>query len=240
MSINDDYYKDHYSKVLNSGLVGKVSDLTHVSLEKGFKHDAFYARVLELGAGEGQHLRFVKHGYDEYIQSDLRINNLIDKSKYSDGKVVTQMVDASNLETFEDDSVDRIIATCLLAHLAEPLKSLQDWRRVTRKNGRISIYVPCEPGVLLRVTRALSTARKASRYVDEPLIRHYLEHRNHYLGMNAAIKTAFKSDRIETSTYPTKLLSWNFSLWKVYTITVLKQDLQFSDEQRARVENINE
>lgn len=224
MSINDDYYKEHYSSVLNSGIIGKVSSLTHRSLERGFNKNSHYSRVLELGAGGGQHFEFVKHSYDEYLQSDIRIENLLIKSKTIDEKLSNLALDASNLDLIESDSIDRVIATCLLAHLKDSLGSLHEWPRVVRDDGKISIYVPCEPGGLLRIARALSTARKATKYVDRPLIRHYVEHRNYYLGMKAAIATVFADDVIQSKTYPFKFLSWNFNLWKVYTITLRKSD----------------
>ena len=239
MSINDDYYEEHYTKVLNSGLIGKISNLTHSSIEGRIDKKSHYSRVLELGAGAGQHFQFVKHSFDQYLQSDIRIDNLKTKSKSVDKKLINVVVDASNLEEFQSNSIDRIIATCLLAHLNDSLSSLREWRRVVRNNGKISIYVPCEPGAFLRIARALSTARKARKYVDQPLIRHYVEHCNYYLGMNSAIKLVYKDDIIESKVYPLKFFSWNFNLWKVYTITVKKYSQDLNIEKPISMDQAN-
>jgi phosphatidylethanolamine/phosphatidyl-N-methylethanolamine N-methyltransferase len=222
MSFNDDYYDEHYSKVLNQGLIGRVSSISHSSLERRIDAESHFSTVLELGAGEGQHFQFVKHSYDVYLQSDIRIDNLNNKSKSADVRLSNVVADACNLEKFDSNSIDRIIATCLLAHLHDLMKSLNEWRRVVRNNGKISIYVPCEPGALLRVARVVSTARKARKYIDRPILRHYVEHCNYYLGMDAAIQMVFKDDNIESKKYPFNFLSWNFNLWKIYTITISK------------------
>jgi phosphatidylethanolamine/phosphatidyl-N-methylethanolamine N-methyltransferase len=229
MSINDDYYDEHYSKVLNSGLIGKVSSISHASLERGIDKESHFSTVLELGAGEGQHFQFVKHSYDVYLQSDIRIDNLKNRSKAVDVKLSNVVADASNLQSFNSNSIDRIIASCLLAHLHDLIRSLNEWRRVVHNSGKISIYVPCEPGALLRFARILSTARKAKKYIDRPILRHYVEHCNHYLGMDAAIQIVFKDDKIESKKYPFNFLSWNFNLWKIYTITISKDESRTSE-----------
>jgi phosphatidylethanolamine/phosphatidyl-N-methylethanolamine N-methyltransferase len=222
MTLNDDYYKNYYSKVINSGIIGVVSNLTQISLERGIKNRKF-SKVLELGAGEGQHFPFVRHQYDQYVCTDLRIDNLIKiKVLSQDPRVILQEVDAHHLQRYADNNFNRVIATCLLAHLNDPLSALLEWRRVVGEGGLISIYVPCEPGLLLRLARALSTARKAKKYVDMPLTRHYLEHINYYLSMHAGIKRVFKNDQIKIKNYPFPFLSWNFNLWKIYTITINK------------------
>jgi phosphatidylethanolamine/phosphatidyl-N-methylethanolamine N-methyltransferase len=230
MSINDDYYDEYYSKVLNQGLIGRVSSISHSSLERRIDVKSHFSTVLELGAGEGQHFQFVKHSFDVYLQSDIRIDNLNNKSKAADVRISNVEADACNLERFDSNSIDRIIATCLLAHLHDLMKSVNEWRRVVRNNGKISIYVPCEPGVFLRVARVVSTARKARKYIDRPILRHYVEHCNYYLGMDAAIQMAFKDDKIESKKYPFNFLSWDFNLWKIYTITISKDVSQTSEQ----------
>jgi hypothetical protein len=59
----DDYYQNHYVKVINNGLVGIMSKLAHWSLEnspysKRAKPNTGSV-ILELGAGHGQHQPYV-------------------------------------------------------------------------------------------------------------------------------------------------------------------------------------
>ena len=42
----------------------------HAALEAPFGPDCHFARTLEVGAGTGEHLAFVRHGFDEYLMTD--------------------------------------------------------------------------------------------------------------------------------------------------------------------------
>jgi len=64
---------------------------------------------------------------------------------------------------FPDQCFDRVIATCLIAHLKDPEVALTEWRRVLRKGGELTMYVPCELGFSLRLFRKLFLAPKAKR-----------------------------------------------------------------------------
>jgi hypothetical protein len=57
--------------------------------------------------------------------------------------------------------------------------------------------------------------------------------------MNAAIKIVFKDDIIESKVYPFNFLSWNFNLWKVYTITVKKNSQDLNSEKPTRMDRPN-
>jgi len=74
-----------------------------------------------------------------------------------------QTVADAQVLPFLDNSFGRVIATCLLLHLQEPELALLEWRRVTENNGLITILIPTEPGLLLRLSRALLTSPKARR-----------------------------------------------------------------------------
>ena len=69
--LSGDYYEKYYEKVHYRGLQGKFTRNYHTRLEKDFDGNAYFARVLEIGAGQGEHLNFVKHKYDLYVLTDL-------------------------------------------------------------------------------------------------------------------------------------------------------------------------
>jgi len=212
-NLQDEYYNQHYNKILNSGLLGFLKNLTHVCIEAGLSKNKI-SKVLELGAGTGYHKRFVRHKYDEYIESDLRRN--------LDQGIVE--VDAENLAKFENSEFDRIIATCLLAHLANPQKALLEWRRCTRNGGLISIYVPCEPGGALRIFRLLTTNLKGRRRGINHYQFHYLEHRNYYINLKYILNLVFSSDEIRVRRFPFPYASWNFNFFSVYQIRIVKNE----------------
>jgi|688.fasta_scaffold310609_1 hypothetical protein len=77
----DRYYKNSYERICNSGSIGFVSSMIHILIERGrvkgskkvkeFKD----LRIIEVGAGHGQHRPYVKN-YREYIETDIRPENL--------------------------------------------------------------------------------------------------------------------------------------------------------------------
>ena len=133
-----------YLETYQQGLLGLVWNKIHKQMEKPFKKQHF-STVLELGAGHGQHFKNTKHTFDRYFETDIRIDNL---KKFSEPHLAKEVksVDATNLVDFDDHSVDRLIATCLLAHLDNPYGVLQEWRRIVKPGGVITIYIPTEGG----------------------------------------------------------------------------------------------
>jgi phosphatidylethanolamine/phosphatidyl-N-methylethanolamine N-methyltransferase len=222
-------YSESYHPLINQGMVGYVSKLAHMTLEFGAKKHCHL--VLELGAGQGQHLQYVQHSYDIYLESDVRLDNLISGanldsergSGVSRSSVRQVRLDAENLESVANCSVDRVVATCLIAHLANPEKALLEIRRVLKVGGRASIYIPSEPGLILRLARSLSTVPKAKRLGYDHLKVHYKEHRNHFLYLKVLIEEAFSGDHVYWKTYPLGGTSWNLSLWKIVHLTKISE-----------------
>jgi ubiquinone/menaquinone biosynthesis C-methylase UbiE len=185
-------------------------------MEKDFADKKFKA-ILELGAGKGQHLHFLKCEYEEYLQTDIRSPNSININ--SESKATWLIADAENLSAFENGQFDRTIATCPIAHLQNPKKALNEWRRVTSKcAGVVSIYVPCEPSLLLRLAQRLSTRRKATRLGIDYSSVHYQEHRNHYFFLRALIFDIFREDEIKIIGFPTRFLPFDLKLYEIYQI----------------------
>lgn len=218
----DDLYKDFHSQVVDTGIVGVVNKFLHQSLEKGpsrfIKKNE--TEVLEVGAGKGQHFHFVRHPFSRYIQSDIRAQNL---ELQRDKRVTNISLNAEDLSSFESASFDRIVATCLLVHLSNPETALKEWKRVIRDGGNISIYVPCEPGFLLRATRFLTTRRKARSLGYDHLSLHYREHVTYFVRLNMLINDVFRDAVVERKFFPFRIVpSWNINLWCVYQIRIGK------------------
>lgn len=126
---NNQYYVDDYSKVCNTGAVGLVSRFLHHSLESyGYVvrcnrllRRSDLLKILEVGAG-GQHARYLRHSFDRLIECDIRPENIPNVA--DDSRIVKEFktVDAHNLP-YADNCFDRLIATCLLAHLSDPEKA---------------------------------------------------------------------------------------------------------------------
>jgi phosphatidylethanolamine/phosphatidyl-N-methylethanolamine N-methyltransferase len=212
-SVADNVYSKNYEAIFNSGAIGIVAKWTHLALERGKTPKDRFPVVLEVGAGQGQHLKYVRHDFDKYFETDLRPSLLPERKKF--GKVIQLGVNAESLANFPDSSVDRVIASCVLIHLNDPEKALREWHRVLQPSGSLDVYIAPEPGWLLRLARRISTGRKLKKLgMDYPLF-HYREHRYSYPYLKAVIISEFSEFDIKFRSYPIPGLSWNFSLWKI-------------------------
>lgn len=218
----DVFYNEAYGQVFNSGAVGLVSKLAHKSLEAPFGPDDLFENVLELGAGMGQHRGFVRHGFSSYVESDIREEPLLGSS--ADPRVQRKVLDASSLGGVESGSFDRIIATCLLTHLPNPEAALAEWGRVLAPGGVLSIYLPADPGFLIRLAEMLTTARKTQKRGIDYWAIHLREHRHHFPYLALIVKEVFGPCKVSIRSYPLPGMSWNFSLW--FTAQITKDEVR--------------
>lgn len=231
------YENDYENIVMRGGKLNRwVYRKTHQELERfGAKESTERISILELGAQSDQHRPWVKVNYHSYVVSDIVLEPLL-KSKliYEDNLsricskveanvpvVKFEKVDAEEIG-YPNDTFNRIVATCLLVHLDNAIDALHEWRRVTKNYGKIDFYVPCEPGLILRMARNLTHKRKKLS-VDFPYdLLHYSQHRNHYLALNEFINYIFQNDKIVRRFFPFRFLPWGFNLWAIYSIEVNK------------------
>lgn len=224
----DRYYECFYPLILEGGGVGSAAAWTHRSLEKFPRNwPTYFESVLEIGAGNGEHFKYLKHDFQKYVETDVRIQLLLagTKNRIYDERLIQEQLDANELSSIKSDSIDRLVATCVLVHLENPAHVLAEIRRSLRNGGVASLYVPCEPGLVLRILRYWTTARKGRKLGVDHLYFHYHEHRFHVLYIQEAIKGVFGSDEIKITRYPFKNFSWNFNLWQVYQIKVKKGEI---------------
>jgi len=226
---SDQYYELYHPLILKQG-VGFVADYTHKTLERIpdlFLTDLKTKTVLEVGAGNGEHLHFVKHEYEEYIETDIRLEILKDatKERIFNSKISQARLDANDLSSLPSNSVDRLIATCVLVHLEKPKFFLEEVRRICKEGAIISLYVPCEPGLFLRYLRYWTTARNARKMGVNHLHFHYQEHKYHILHIREIIRSTFSQDVVKNHSYPFNKFSWNLNLWEIYQIKIIKNSL---------------
>jgi len=219
------YYANCYESVNYGGVVGLVSKLTHLSLEKfPFTKNSLSKnlKILELGAGQGQHHKYVSDNYYSYLMTDMR-PNLLKGLVFLDSRsrVEELPIDAENLP-YRDNEFDRIIATCLLIHLQNHENALQEWKRVVRSGGVISIYVPCESGVLLRLAQSLSTRRRQRKLGLDAKYLHYQEHRYSYPFLISIIRNVFGKNFVLRK-FPFLIGNFDTNLWSIVTVTNIKE-----------------
>lgn len=189
-----------YDKTYYQGnpVVAHINDAGHRLIEHSFKKEDHFSSVLEVGAGTGYHLPFVRHAYDRYVMTDLSSDLLrIAQEKYGEKSGLSYEVqDATNL-VYADDSFDRLISVYNLEHLPQPHLVLKEWCRVLKPGGVITIAIPLDGGLAWRLGRYLTTRRSFARegldldyiiarehinpsYNLIPLVRHYFQDRSEF------------------------------------------------------------
>lgn len=168
------YNKIYYE---TNPLVSKVNNSGHELIEKKFNPSTHFSKVLEVGAGTGYHFQFVQHSFDQYYMTDISPDLLnLAQEKYGHRKdIIYETQDATCL-TYPDNSFDRLISVYNLEHLPQPFKVLNEWQRVVKPNGLISIAIPLDGGIAWRLGRHLSTRRA---FAKEGLDLDYLIAREH-------------------------------------------------------------
>jgi phosphatidylethanolamine/phosphatidyl-N-methylethanolamine N-methyltransferase len=210
-----------YENFYSQGAVGLVSGIMHRMMEIGFDSSKKFSVTLELGAGHGQHFRYVRHKYSKYVMSDIRVDNLKNvKKTISTNNVIIKKIDATNLKNVASNSVDRLIITCLLAHLPNPLNVLDEWKRIVKKNGGvITLYIPTEGGLVTQGSRRIFIWPRSRKLIEfDPELICYYEHVNGYLQLRKFIHFVFADCKIKKRRFPFFKLFWQFSLFEIYTI----------------------
>jgi phosphatidylethanolamine/phosphatidyl-N-methylethanolamine N-methyltransferase len=224
MSLNEfdlgKWYENDYATVNASANPNSFAfKYMHKSLEQGFQSNSGLS-ILEIGANIGEHINFVAKDFDSYIFTDIREPKITDMKN---SKIKFQIADVQNLP-FEDSTFDRVISTCVFHHLNDPVKGLQELRRVVRVGGHISILLPNDPGIMYRVLRSLTTLRTAKRLrvLPETQLVHALEHKNHYLAIKTLIAWIFGNDQVKTKFKPFVFPGYNINAMTVINIKRLK------------------
>ncbi len=152
-------YSTQYEGDFYKGPIGYVMKKGHHLLENMVKPSLQFSKILEIGAGLGNHVPFVKHGYSEYYVTDNseRMLELL-ASNITDPRVKFFKADAATLP-FDSGSIDRIVACHVLEHLPNPHQILREWDRVVKPGGLISLVLPCDPGIAWRYGRYISSHR---------------------------------------------------------------------------------
>lgn len=218
----DVYDERNYESPLQSWVMRASHKLT----ERQFDSSVQFGRVLEIGAGTGEHLPFVRHQFDEYVLTDMDPKTLdIAAKKIGDqygGRVSYSVQTGADIDC-ADNSYDRVIATHVLEHIYHPHLALKEWRRVLKPGGTLSILIPTDPGFAWRLGRRLGP-RKAALAMGIPY--DYVmarEHVNPCNNLMALLKHYFPE--AQESWWPTRLPAMDLNLFVAFHAVVDKPDV---------------
>jgi phosphatidylethanolamine/phosphatidyl-N-methylethanolamine N-methyltransferase len=218
----DVYDASNYVSPLQSAVMGASHRLT----ERRFKEQDHFSKVLEIGAGTGEHLSYLRHSFDKYVLSDLDAKTLeVAKNKLHDKFGDKLVYEPQNGETlsYADSSFDRVIATHVLEHIYQPHLALKEWRRVVKNEGVISILIPTDPGIAWRLGRHFGPRKNA---VAQGIAYDYVMAREHVNSCNnlIALLRHYFSERSE-SWWPLPVPSIDLNLFFVCHVTVKKMEV---------------
>ena len=215
------YYSQHYDRLHTRGPLGRASANFHKGLERPHigKH---YPQTLELGAGNMTHFSFVRHSFDRYLMSDIRDAPQCDLLNRPD--LEYRSMDAGALD-LSDQSFDRVVATCLILHLPDPLGALREWQRVCRSGGVVDYLVPCDPGVTSRLFRRMISEAIVGKHGvsrEEYRLINALEHVSSFPRVWEISRQAVRPDNsLSIEFFPfSKVQSWNINAYAIFRISV--------------------
>lgn len=217
----DLFYDQSYEEEMGTGLIGIFWRFIHRQLSR-IVASTDNSIIFEIGAGHGQHFDSAFHKSRLYIETDIRqsfgyLKTFSDKDLNLSGRI-KRVMNAEALILVPNNSVDRVVVTCVLAHLRNPDTALIEWRRIVKPDGRLVIYIPCEPGLFLRFSRYFTTRKKLNSLgVNQDAI-HWLEHRNHFPYLQLLIKQAFRNDNVQVKRFPFACLPWDLNLYAIISI----------------------
>jgi phosphatidylethanolamine/phosphatidyl-N-methylethanolamine N-methyltransferase len=209
------WYEEHYATTAATADGSVFERYLRRSMEAPYGSADHFARVLEVGGNRGEHVPYVRHRFDEYVLTDVRPPRPIE-AVAADPRVRTAVCDAEALP-YPDGGFDRVIATCLLHHLADPFAALREMRRVAAPRGTVTILLPTDPGLAYRVGKALTSGRAARRQGIGDLYQVItaIDHRNHFPSLVAQVRHVFRADEVALSWRPFRLPGWHLNAFAV-------------------------
>jgi phosphatidylethanolamine/phosphatidyl-N-methylethanolamine N-methyltransferase len=216
--VNDFYEKNYNELFYSRGIASIATRFIHIALEFKIRKEN-YPLVLEIGGGEGNHVPFVRHSYKKYTLSDIdrRPLNPVAAQLLTEKKLKFDLQNAHKL-SYEANSFDRVVLMCVLHHLENPEKSLAEARRVLKPGGLASIYLPCDPGLVYRMTRSLLVGFRSKKLGLNYRLLNAQEHRNHVQSLELMVAHVFSKDSIRTLRFPFGIKFWNMNYFYVIHI----------------------
>jgi len=117
-----------------------------------------HCRVLEVGAGLGEHIGFENLDGVEYHALELR-EEMAGRIRERFPRVKTTVGDIQQALAFPTGYFDRVIAIHVLEHLPDLPSALKQIHRVLIPTGRFDVVIPCEGGWAYSLARRISAQR---------------------------------------------------------------------------------
>ena len=190
--IFSDWYQHWLSE---AGMQGRYSFVDRFGHEYAARTFEKGCKTLDIGAGNGAHLKYENLDAQEYTALEYSrelledINRLYPKAK-------TVIGDCQKPMDFQKDYFDRVLAIHVLEHLDNLPVTLGEVNRMLRPGGKFSVIIPCEGGMLYSIGRKFSSEKmfKARYHQSYDWLIKY-DHVNTAREVLAELKHLFNVDR---------------------------------------------
>jgi ubiquinone/menaquinone biosynthesis C-methylase UbiE len=208
IEVQQKLYKGNSAKLLKKA----HKDLTKFGNKKLGISNKFYLNILEIGSGSGELFEYVDKNFDKYYMTDISEwgKSKIEELAKEDTRIKFEVQDIEKLN-FNGGTFDRVLVSCVLAHVTEPYQALEELRRVTKKNGVISMALSTDPSLLLRLIRRIFITKKMKGLPIPYDLCNAILHRNNPKAVINMVRWIYQYDAIKIDYYPLKIKSWNFS-----------------------------
>jgi ubiquinone/menaquinone biosynthesis C-methylase UbiE len=176
-------------------------------------------KILEIGAGQGEFYEYINKDFQSYVMTDISDwgkNHILELGR-KDPRIKFEQQDIEDIK-YEENYFDRVIVSCVIAHVTEPFKALEEVRRVVKPGGVISIFVSTDPSILLSLARKAFTERKMSNLPIPYKLLNSIQHRNTPTSILSMVDWIYKKDKVEKEYLPFKIKSWNLSTHLIINI----------------------
>lgn len=155
--IREDFMK-HWHEILPRQYSAIESFNHGYPLRKGKAGIQTGQRVLEIGAGLGEHIAYEDLSQVEYYALELREEMAVSiRARFP--QVRTVIGDIQNGLDFPAGYFDRVIAIHVLEHLPDLPRALAEIHRLLSVTGHLDIVIPCEGGLAYTLARRISAQR---------------------------------------------------------------------------------
>jgi SAM-dependent methyltransferase len=216
------FYQNYYSRTFSeNGLAGFAYRLTHKAVESQFrKHVKAQASdlIIEIGAGKGEHFKFVNEPFGKYINLDLFPSPENYNGK-GDPRVFWLEQDILNLKG-DIGTFDRVIVMCVLHHLDNPDIGIANILKLLKPGGTLSLFLSSDPGIMNRINRRILVIPRVKRLgFDYFKLFHAREHQNHAWGLKVELNSKLIGYKKRVKYYPFGIPFADLSLFSVWTVT---------------------
>jgi ubiquinone/menaquinone biosynthesis C-methylase UbiE len=225
--ILNNYYKNAYQKYLfGKGIQANGIKYFEKSLENYWNNTSKPESILELGGGNGEHIKYVENfPAKNYHLVDLRKpqnRKHLTKLTSTQKKIIKFITANAEELPMAANFYDKVLSTCLLHHVDDPMSVMYEARRVAKIQGELAFILPTDPGILNQLVKKLVSYRKLKKISStSPRLIYALEHRNHINSLIEQAKYVYQKDNLKIFYRPFYVRSWNLNLWVIIKVTKL-------------------